>query len=387
MFKKLKFYIYYYLNIRNIKLSLIVFFYTLLKKNTRYPQYLLNFEKKVSDYFGSKYALSFSNGTTACTALLYALGVKKNNKVIISKLTFPSIISSILRIGAIPIYLDFDKNLQIKFDTNNKLIQEADFILITHAYGITQDYDKINTIRKINSKIILIEDISHAQGAKNNNKLVGTEGLGSFMSMQGDKAISAGEGGVVITNSEEVYNRMFYLSHLNRKNLNNDKINSLSRIGLIGKGRMNPLGAISAISDIKNLKKRNNILIEKIKILYTELKYFEEIDIPVINNYNNLGGFHYGVPFFCYSEKIINKLKNNFNILGYNWPYLDLNENFQDPEKFLELIYKQDFKIDNIYGKSNDIRDNLYFFELKELMSLTKNEIAKKMIISKIDDN
>tara|TARA_B100000989_G_scaffold298880_1_gene290690 strand:- start:2382 stop:3545 length:1164 start_codon:yes stop_codon:yes gene_type:complete len=387
MFKKLKFYIYYYLNIRNIKLSLIVFFYTLLKKNTRYPQYLLNFEKKVSDYFGSKYALSFSNGTTACTALLYALGVKKNNKVIISKLTFPSIISSILRIGAIPIYLDFDKNLQIKFDTNNKLIQEADFILITHAYGITQDYDKINTIRKINSKIILIEDISHAQGAKNNNKLVGTEGLGSFMSMQGDKAISAGEGGVVITNSEEVYNRMFYLSHLNRKNLNNDKINSLSRIGLIGKGRMNPLGAISAISDIKNLKKRNNILIEKIKILYTELKYFEEIDIPVINNYNNLGGFHYGVPFFCYSEKIINKLKNNFNILGYNWPYLDLNENFQDPEKFLELIYKQDFKIDNIYGKSNDIRDNLYFFELKELMSLTKNEITKRMIISKIDDN
>ena len=130
MFKKLKFYIYYYLNIRNIKLSLIVFFYTLLKKNTRYPQYLLNFEKKVSEYFGSKYALSFSNGTTACTALLYALGVKKNNKVIISKLTFPSIISSILRIGAIPIYLDFDKNLQIKFDTKDKLIHEADFILM-----------------------------------------------------------------------------------------------------------------------------------------------------------------------------------------------------------------------------------------------------------------
>lgn len=387
MLKKFKFYIYNYLNIRNIKLSFTVFFYTLLKKNTKYPQYLLNFEKKVSDYFGSKYALSFSNGTTACTALLYALGVKKNKKVIISKLTFPSIISCILRIGAIPIYLDFDKNLQIKFDTNNKLIHEADFILITHAYGIAQDYDRINIIRKLNSKIILLEDISHAQGAKNNNKLVGTEGLGCFMSMQGDKAISAGEGGVVITNSEEVYNRMFYLSHLNRKNLNNDKINSLSRIGLIGKGRMNPLGAISAISDIKNLKKRNNVLIEKIKILYTELKYFKEIDTPEINDYNNLGGFHYGMPFFCNSKKIIDNLKNNFNILEYNWPYLDLNEHFQDPENFLELIYKQDFKIDNIYKKSNDIRDNLYFFDLKELMSLSKNEISKRIIISKIDDN
>ena len=77
------------LSFRNIVSSFKIFFYNLLKQNTRYPNYLLNFEKEISNYFGSKYALSFSNGTTACTALLYSLGVKKNSKIIISNLHFP----------------------------------------------------------------------------------------------------------------------------------------------------------------------------------------------------------------------------------------------------------------------------------------------------------
>ena len=64
-----------YLNIDNIKSATKVFFYSILKQNTRYPNYLLDFEKKVSKYFDSKYALTFSNGTTACYALLYSVGV------------------------------------------------------------------------------------------------------------------------------------------------------------------------------------------------------------------------------------------------------------------------------------------------------------------------
>ena len=68
--KNLLFYFKNYLNFRNIKSSLLIFFYNILKKNTKYPNYLLNFEKEICNYFGSKYAISFSNGTTACTALL-----------------------------------------------------------------------------------------------------------------------------------------------------------------------------------------------------------------------------------------------------------------------------------------------------------------------------
>ena len=380
-------YIKVWLGFYNVVSSIKIFFYSILKQNTRYPNYLLNFEKQASKYFGSKYALSFSNGTTACTALLYSLGVKKNSKIIISKLTFPSVISSILRIGAIPVYLDFDKNLQIKENINSNKIINADFFLITHAYGLPQKIEIIKSILNLNKKLILIEDISHAQGAIINNKMAGTLGEGSFMSMQGDKAINAGEGGIVFTNSDNVYNRLIYLSHLNRKTSKNNNINLLSKIGFIGKGRMNPLGAITALSDIKNLHKRNKIISEKIKIIYEGLKDLKNLHVPKIDNYDNLGGFHFGIPFFCDLEILLNDFKSKFKIVKYNWPILDSNEHFHDPNKFLDLIYTDDPKIQNVFGKSNDIRDLLYFFDLKEIINLSNQKIKKKIDVIKKNEN
>jgi len=375
------------LSFYNVVSSIKIFFHSILKQNTRYPNYLLNFEKEVSNYFGSKYALSFSNGTTACTALLYSLGVKKNSKIIISRLTFPSIISSILRIGAIPVYLDFDKNLEIKENISNDKILDADFFLITHVYGLPQKLERIKSILALNKKLILIEDISHAQGAIINNKKAGTLGEGSFMSMQGDKAINAGEGGIVFTNSEHVYNRLIYLSHLNRKTSKDNNINLLSKIGFIGKGRMNPLGAITALSDIKNLQKRNKIIREKIKIIYEDLKDLKNFHAPKIDNYENLGGFHFGIPFFCDLEILLNDFKSKFKIVKYNWPILDANEHFHDPNKFLDLIYSNDPKIENVFGKSNDIRDQLYFFDLKEIINLSNQKIKKKLDVIKKNEN
>ena len=375
------------LSFYNIISSIKIFFYSILKQNTRYPNYLLNFEKKVGNYFGSKYALSFSSGTTACTALLYSLGVKKNSKIIISKLTFPSVISSILRIGAIPVYLDFDKNFEIKENINDEKIIGAEFFLITHVYGLPQKFERIKSILALNKKLILIEDISHAQGAIINNKMAGTLGGGSFMSMQGDKAINAGEGGIVFTNSEHIYNRLIYLSHLNRKTSKDNSINLLSKIGFIGKGRMNPLGAITALSDIKNLKKRNTIIREKIKIIYESLEDLKNIHAPKVDNYHNLGGFHFGIPFFCDLEILLNDFKSKFKIVKYNWPILDANEHFHDPNKFLDLIYSNDPKIEDVFGKSNDFRDQLYFFDLREIINLSNQKIKKKLNMIKKNEN
>ena len=375
------------LSFRNIVSSFKIFFYNLLKQNTRYPNYLLNFEKEISNYFGSKYALSFSNGTTACTALLYSLGVKKNSKIILSKLTFPSVVSSILRVGATPIYLDFDKNFQIEENSNREQIISADFFLITHAYGLPQDIEKVKSILSLNKKLILIEDISHAQGATTNNVMVGTLGAGSFMSMQGDKAINAGEGGIVLTNNENVYNRLIYLSHLNRKNSKNENLNLLSKIGFIGKGRMNPLGAITALGDIKNLNKRNKSIREKVKIIYEDLGNLKNFEVPKVKNYENLGGFHYGIPFFCNVDSSLDKLKKNFKIVKYNWPILDADENFHNPDNFLKLMYSNDPKIEKVFRNSDDHRDELYFFDLNEIMNLNKTKIKKKIEVIKKYEN
>ena len=142
--------------------------------------------------------------------------------------------------------------------------------------------------------------------------MVGTLGDGSFMSMQGDKAINAGEGGIVLTNKDNIYNRLIYLSHLNRKTSNQDNVNLLSKIGFIGKSRMNPLGAITALNDLKNLRKKNEVIREKIKVIYKGLESFNNIHIPKIDNYENTGGFHYGIPFFCNNKSLLEILKNKF---------------------------------------------------------------------------
>ncbi len=378
--KKIFFYLKLFLNFRNLKTSALIGFYNLIKKNTKYPNYLIKFEKKLSNFFDCEFATSFSNGTTACSMLLYAIGVKKNSKVIISKLTFPSVITSILKIGAKPIFVDFNKDLQIEIFERD-LIINADYLLITHAYGIPQNYKSIKNILNINQKLILIEDISHAQGATFEGNKIGTLGLASFMSMQGDKAINAGEGGVVITNSKKINDRLLYLSHLNRKSeYENDYFNSLSKIGFLGKARMNPLGAISAMNDLEILEKKNINFRLKLGIIYENLKDCKNIYFPRID-LDCTGGYHYGFPFFTNSSKIINIIKKSFNIIKYNWPILDSNENFSDPEKFLNLIYDEQIKLDNVFEKSNDLRDELFFFDLQEISQLSvgnlKNKISK----------
>ena len=99
---------------------------------------------------------------------------------------------------------------------------------------------------------------------------------------------------------------------------------------------------------------------------------------PKINNYDELGGFHYGIPFFVTMKNLINNIKVKFKIVKYNWPILDSNEHFHDPNKFTDLIYSNELNIQNIFEKSNDIRDELYFFDLKEIINQQK-KIKKKI--------
>ena len=371
----------YYISPSNLISSISIFIYSLIGQNTKYPKYLKKFEIKIANFFNVKYALSFSNGTTAFIAILYAIGVKRNNKILISKLSFPSIISSILRLGAIPIYLDFDKDFQIKKIDKEKIL-EAQYLIITHAFGIPQNKNTIDYFLNINPRLIIIEDISHSQGAKIDNNPTGSMCLASFMSMQGDKAINAGEGGVAFTDDEKIYNRMIYLMHLNRDfSKDNKDFNSLSKIGFLGKGRMSPLGAIRASYDLNKLKKRNYIIRKKFQILYDNLKLFDELIFPNIDDFGNTGGYHYGFPVFISSEKILQNLKKYFLINKYNWPNLDKSEKFQDPDKFINVIYEDNPNLADVFNKSDDLRDNLYFFDLKDIF-FTNNFIIKNKILN-----
>ena len=82
---------------------------------------------------------------------------------------------------------------------------------------------------------------------------------------------------------------------------------------------MNPLGAITALSDLKNLNNRNKVLREKLKIVYEGLKDLENIYVPKIDDYETTGGFHYGFPFFCEYRTFLPISGTNVALLCLRW--------------------------------------------------------------------
>lgn len=366
-----------------IKLINIKFLHSVFKiiknyiigRNTKYPKYLIEFENKLANYFNFKFCLTFSNGTSAADSIIRSFDVNKKF-VIVSKLTFPSIICNLLRNGANLYYLNFDFNLNLVIKNYEDKISNSEFILITGAYGFKYNKKIIDEIKNINPKIKIIEDMSHSQGAFNSNLEKETNVDGGFMSLQGSKAISAGEGGVAFTNSEEIYKKMIIFSHLNRSIKNFDyETNQLTRIGIGVKSRMHPLGVFSAEFDLKELNSKNKKMRQKIKILYETLKKSEKLKIPEIKDFNHLGGFHYGLPFFIHDNANLNiTIQKKYRVLKYNWPALDKVDYFHSSEKF-KKINILNTKLTDVFLKTGDIRDQLYFIDLKFIQKNNSNSI------------
>ena len=130
------------------------------------------------------------------------------------------------------------------------------------------------------------------------------------MSMHGSKALSAGEGGLMLTNDENIFEKSIILSHINRKhNFSNKSLENFSKVGLLGKGRAHPLGIISANLSLNNLDKNNKDMRKKFEIIFNYMKNIENIVVPVILNFNELGGFHYGFLFCEDENSFLTKLK------------------------------------------------------------------------------
>ena len=351
----------------------------IIGRDTKYPKYLIDFENNLANYFNFKFCLTFSNGTSAADSIIKSFDVNKKF-VIVSKLTFPSIICNLLRNGANLYYFDVDFDLNLVIKNSEDKINNSEFILITSAYGFKNNKKIIEKIKSINPKIKIIEDMSHSQGASNSYLDHETNIDGGFMSLQGSKAISAGEGGVAFTNSEEIYKKMIIFSHLNRsiKNFDNET-NQLTKIGIGVKSRMHPLGVFSAEFDLKELKSRNNKMRQKIKILYETLKKSKKLKIPEIKDFNHLGGFHYGLPFFAYDPTDLSfAIQKKYHVLKYNWPALDKIDYFHSSEEF-KKINVLDTKLTKVFLKTGDIRDQLYFIDLKFLQKNNDNSIKNKI--------
>ncbi len=165
--------------------------------------FVTKFENLVAEHTGTKYAISCSSGTSGLHLALLANDIGPGDEVIVPTLTFIATANAVSYTGAKPVFVDSDINT---WNIDPKLIKQSitsktKAIVAVHLYGLPADMDSINQIAKEHN-LLVIEDASEAQGAKYKNKMVGTLADMAVFSFFGNKIITTGEGGMIVTNDK-----------------------------------------------------------------------------------------------------------------------------------------------------------------------------------------
>jgi 8-amino-3,8-dideoxy-alpha-D-manno-octulosonate transaminase len=162
-------------------------------------------EAEVRKFTGAKYAHAVSNGSAAVLAALAAAGVGHGHEVIVPPFTFMATIEAVLYAGGIPVFAEIDENLCLSVEgIKNALTPNTKAVLLVHMCGAAADMDGITALCK-EKNLILVEDAGQALGAFYKGKSVGLFGKSGSFSLDFFKIITAGEGGLFITNDEQTY--------------------------------------------------------------------------------------------------------------------------------------------------------------------------------------
>ncbi|MDV3104098.1 DegT/DnrJ/EryC1/StrS family aminotransferase [Thermococcus waiotapuensis] len=166
------------------------------------------FEREFADYLGAKHGVAVANGTAALDVALKALGIKDGDEVITTPFTFVATASSILFQRAKPVFADIDPKT-FNLDPNDvleKITDKTKAILVVHLYGQPAEMGTFKEIAEDHG-LYLIEDCAQAHGAEYNGQKVGTFGDIAAFSFYPTKNMTTGEGGMVVTNDDELAER------------------------------------------------------------------------------------------------------------------------------------------------------------------------------------
>ena len=250
-----------------------------------------NFEKKISNFVNSKYTIAVNSGTEALRLSLLALDIRENDEVLVPSLTFIGSVNAITYCGARPHFIDVKSNDIVLDDeklikylekityhkngfTFNKKTKRRIFAIIpVHLFGQFANIISLRSkLKKYNIKIL--EDAAEALGSRFKKKHFGTFGDIGVLSFNGNKIVTTGGGGAIITNKKEYFDKAFKLANVGKK------ISSLKlEHDIIGYNSLMP--ALNASLGIAQFKKLNKFIQKKRKLydLYSQSflksEYFE----------------------------------------------------------------------------------------------------------------
>ena len=266
------------------------------------------FEQLLANYHESKYCVVFNSGTSAGHAALLSLNLKPSSEVIIPSFTFISTANWPLMVGANPIFSEIEEETlgMDPSNLNSVISKKTKVIMPIHYGGIPCKIDEIKRFSK-QHKLTLIEDCAESIGATIGKRKTGTFGDMSILSFAGNKVLTTGEGGAIITKSKKIYEKLKLIrSHGRQINSNYFQTNETPDYVSLGYNwRMSSMTAALGISQLGKLERLISKRRKNAHYLTSKLKKHSEIILPL--DYKN----HKSV-FQLYSIRITSKnLRNN----------------------------------------------------------------------------
>lgn len=266
------------------------------------------FEKKFAKLHDVKYCLCVTNGTHAIELALATLGVGRGDEVIVPAVTFISTGSAVIYANAKPVLVDIDTETfcMLPEAFEKAITKNTKAVIPVHMAGHACDMERICEIaKKYNIKVI--EDAAHAHGAKFNDKRIGSYGDMATFSFQNGKIMTCGEGGALITNSEDLYNKAYLIHSVGRPP--GDKVYEHALLG--SNYRLNEFCAAILIAQQERLEAMNETRAKNAAILDKLLSKIKGI-IPQKNKTYATINTHYMYMFYYDSKQFNNLSRKDF---------------------------------------------------------------------------
>ena len=286
-------------------------------------------EDAVCNTFGCKYAQLVSSGTAALTTAMSALGIGYGDEVILPAFTFVASFEAIISVGAIPVFVDVDDTLTLNPDAIRKAITgKTKCIMPVHMCGSMADMDALVSLCK-EYQLILLEDACQSIGGSYKGKQLGTIGDAGTFSFDFVKTITCAEGGVVMSNREDVLIRSDGYSDHGHDHKGVDRGADLHPF--VGYNfRISELHAAVGLAQIKKLdqfldiQRRNHSLLKEILMQVPEISY-RRIPDPAGDSCTFLSWF---LPTEEITRAAVAEMKSqgilagNFYWFDNNWHYI-----------------------------------------------------------------
>ena len=272
-------------------------------------KFIQQFENNFSKFTGIKNSVAVSNGTVALHVALLALGIGKDDEVIVPTFTYIASVNAIQYTGAKPIFVDSDINTW-QIDTKKieeKISPKTKAIMVVHIYGHPCEMDEIIKIAK-KHKIFVVEDCAEAIGTFYKGKHAGTMGDISTFSFFGNKAITTGEGGMVCTND----NKLADLSiRIKGQGLAKNQEYFHDIIGY--NYRMTNICAAIGCAQLERI---DDILINKTRVAQNYIEKLKELPIEYHKEIGNTKHSYWMFTILAASENERTKLRNHLKENG-----------------------------------------------------------------------